>query len=412
MTAIKNCKPFSGTAVWLIATACVILLGALAQAQTYRVLHQFTGGSDGADPVSTLAIDRAGNLYGTATLGGTANSGTVFKLTHYGAAWIFNPIYQFHGTSDGGDPAGAITIGNDGELYGTAAEGGSFDGGDCAYVGCGVVYRLRPPATSPPSPFTPWSETVLHTFVDSIHDGFQPASNVIFDAAGNLYGTTVFGGTGGQGTVYRLAPSNGNWNESILFNFGDPAYGQQPAAGVWMDAAGNLYGTTPEGGEQNGLVYELNALNGWQQSILHAFDGDNGSLIYAGLVADSQGNLYGAAYGGHGVIFELSPSPQGWTFQVIYRLGDANIGGPFSSLTIDAQGNLYGAADGFGANGVGMVFKLTNSDGVWTLTDLHDFDFGSEYFPRGGVTMDAAGNLYGTTTSGVHGRGVVWEITP
>jgi uncharacterized repeat protein (TIGR03803 family) len=406
------------TIVATLAFLLLMIVGPGAGAQTYKVLHNFTDGSDGGYPDATLTIDRGGNLYGTALLGGRANAGTVFKLTRYGSNYIFNPIYNFQGTYDGNGPWGPVIFGPDGTLYGTTI-GGGYSGGDYCRGGCGVVFRLRPPLTTPPSPFTPWSESVLHAFQGPPADGDEPIfGSLTLDAAGNLYGTTSSGGSGSFGTVYKMTPANGGWTESILYNFAYGPDGQQPQAGVVMDQAGNLYSTTVEGGSGgNGVAYELTPTQyGWQETILHAFNSNDGGLIYAGLVSDAAGNLYGAASDsgtGGGTIFELSPGSQGWTFAIIYRLSGGGAGGPHQTLTIDAAGNLYGAAFDDGANGAGMVFKLSQSNGVWSLTDLHDFDFGTAYFPYGGVTLDASGNLYGTTQNGgVYGWGVVWEITP
>ncbi len=406
------------TIIAALALLVLMMVAPGAQAQNYRVLHNFTDGSDGGYPDATLTIDQGGNLYGTALLGGRANAGTVFKLTRYGSNYIFNPIYNFQGTYDGNGPWGPVTFGPDGTLYGTTI-GGGYSGGEYCQGGCGVVFRLRPPATTPPSPFTPWSESVLHAFQGPPNDGEQPLfGNLMFDAAGNLYGTTSYGGSGSFGTVYKLTPSNGSWTESVLYNFAYGEDGEQPEAGVAMDQAGNLYGTTVLGGSGgNGVVYELSPTQyGWQETVLHAFHSEDGALIYAGLVKDAAGNFYGAASdsgSGGGTIFELSPGEQGWTFSMIYRLSGGGAGGPHQTLTIDAAGNLYGAAYDDGANDAGMVFKLSQSNGVWSLTDLHDFDFGTAYFPYGGVTLDASGNLYGTTQNGgVYGWGVVWEITP
>ncbi len=396
----------------MLATAVAV------QAQTFTVLHSFTGGNDGGYPQSALAIDRAGNLYGTALIGGRYNEGTVFKMTHDHSAWTLSPLYSFYGGSDGGAPWGPVTIGPDGNLYGTTIGGGNFQGYYCEGSGCGVVFRLRPPANIPRSPFAPWSETVLHAFYEV--DGNQPFyPQLLFDQAGNIYGTTQFGGPNQGGVVFELTPYGGSWNETVLYgDFGLQDTGTQPYAGVIRDSAGNLYGTTSVGGSHgNGVVYELTpAQNGYVETILHPFYAENGSLPDGGLVMDQAGNLYGATVDGgthqSGVIYELSPSNGGWTFQVIYNFLSGGTG-PYQNLAIDAAGNLYGTAYADGSGGAGMVFKLTKSNGTWTLTDLHDFSFQSEYFPVGAVAIDANGNLYGTTESGgAYGDGVVWEITP
>jgi uncharacterized repeat protein (TIGR03803 family) len=400
-----------------LAMAIMFALAVLvqsAQAQTYKVIHNFTGGNDGSFPEAGLAVDRAGNLYGTASEGGNAGFGTAFRLVHSGSNWVFYPLYSFKGGYDGGNPLGPLTIGPDGAFYGT-----TLDGGGCR-DGCGVVFRLRPPATAPPSAFTPWDETVLYAFNGP--DGNEPVyPQLLFDQAGNLYGTTQFGGSHQGGAVFELTPSGGSWTETVLYGGfeGDSPTGSQPYSGVVMDSAGNLYGTTSISGDGgDGVVYELSPTQyGWVQTILHSFrNGSDGGLSYGGLAMDQAGNLYGGTVSGGtgdcGVIYELSPSNGGWNFSPIYNLPPCG-GGPYETLTIDASGNIYGTAFADGAGGGGMVFKLSKSNGTWTLTDLHDFSFNTEYFPYGAVTIGANGNLYGTASGGgAFGHGVVWEITP
>ena len=399
---------------------CIVFIVPPAQAQTYSVIHNFTGGSDGGFPQAGLTMDRAGKLYGTASTGGISGNGAVFKLVPSGSHWVFYPLYSFRGGYDGSAPTGPLTIGPDGALYGTTLAGGYFQGEYCEDGGCGVVFRLRPPATAPPSAFTPWNETVLYAF--DAEDGNEPVyPQLLFDQAGNIYGTTQFGGSNVGGNVFELIPSGGGWTDTVLYDGfeGDSAAGSQPYSGVVMDSAGNLYGTTSVGGARgDGVVYELSPTqNGWVETILHNFDfGADGGLSYGGLVMDQAGNLYGGTVAGGtgdcGVIYELSPSNGGWTFAPIYSLPNCG-GGPYENLTIDASGNLYGTAYGDGANGGGMVFKLSQSNGAWTLTDLHDFSFRTEYFPYGAVLIGPNGNLYGTASGGgAYGHGVVWEITP
>src|ERR1039458_751202 len=196
-------------AIAVLAGILVLTLLAVpaAQAQTYKVIHNFTGGADGGDPQAGLAVDRAGNLYGTASEGGTAGFGAVYKLKRDGSNWIFYPLYNFSGGYDGGNPLGPLTFGPDGALYGT-----TLDGGSSACDGqCGVVFKIQPPATAPPSAFTPWSETVLYAFTG--RGGDQPVyPQLIFDQAGNLYGTTQFGGIN-FGVVFKLTPSGGRSEE-------------------------------------------------------------------------------------------------------------------------------------------------------------------------------------------------------
>lgn len=383
-----------------------------AQAQTYTVLHKFSG-PEGAYPDAGLTQDNAGNFYGTASGGGSAGSGTVFKVIHSSSGWTVLPLYSFQGGYDGQSPLSPVAIGPDGTLYGTTIGGGYTGGNYCWDGGCGVVFNLKPGPKAPVSALAPWTQTVLRAFTGYPYDGDQPVYGpLIFDQQGNLYGTTQFGGNNGDdGIVFKLTPSGSGWTESILYNFGLPTNG--PLSGVVMDSAGNLYGTAADGG----VVFELSPSgSGWVMTILHTFKGGNdGDLAYGGLVMDGAGNLYGATSSGGsgfgGVVYELSPSGGGWTYQILYSLSGSR--GPFGNLTLDAAGNLYGAAQSDGANDAGMIFKLTPSNGSWVFTDLHDFSFKTDYFPYGAVTVDANGNLYGTASeSGANGKGAIWEITP
>lgn len=398
-------------------TVLAIVLAAVPtlQAQTYKVLHNFTGGADGSNPQAGLAMDRAGNLYGTASDGGNAGFGAIYRLVHTGPNWILYPLYDFQGAYDGASPLGPLTIGPDGAFYGTTLAAGSH--------GNGVLFRITPPPTVPPSAFTPWDETVLYAF-DAL-GGEQPVyPQLIFDQAGNLYGAAQFGGSHQAGAVFELSPTGGGWTEQPLYTGfeGDSPTGSQPYSGVVMDRAGNLYGTTSIGGDPgDGVVYEISPTqSGWVQTILHSFkNGTDGGLSFGGLVMDQAGNLYGGTVSGGagcGVIYELSPSNGGWIFAPIYTLPSVHGqcgGGPYETLTLDAAGNLYGTAFADGADSAGMVFKLSNSNGSWTLTDLHDFSFGTEYFPYSAVTIGTDGNLYGTASGGgTYDHGVLWEITP
>ena len=398
----RNRENLRITLVALAATT-LILLAAPIHAQTYTVLHNFTDGLDGTQPRATLTRDQAGNFYGT-----TASS--VFKLSLHGGAWVLTPLYHFSGHADGQSALAPVVIGRDGALYGTTLGGGYIGGPYCRQGGCGVVYKVQPPPTRPASVLTPWLETVIHPFIGPPSDGDQPAyGGVIFDAAGNLYGTTNFGGSG-YGAVFEMSPSADGWTETLIYGDFTPDNGY-PLAGVVMDAAGNLYGTTMN------MVYELSpSAGGWTLTTLHTFTGGvNGGLVYAGLTFDAHGNLFGATSAGGtgdgGVVFELTPSGGTWTYNVVYNLPGGP--GPYDALTFDAAGNLYGTTMGGGLGDAGTVFKLTPGNGSWIYTALHNFTFQTEWFPYGGVNFDANGNLYGTTSDGgADGSGVVWEITP
>ncbi len=402
-----------------IAGLLMLLLMAIAvQAQTFTVLHNFTNGADGGEPWAGLSMDRAGNFYGTASTGGNTSAcsyprppgcGTVFKLSRKGSGWVFTTLYTFNGP-DGARPMARVIIGPDGTLYGTTSSGGT---GPCSYgsaPGCGTVFNLRPPATSCKSALCPWTETVLYSF-QGFTDGMEPTfGDLVFDGAGNIYGATPYGGQGDNGTVYKLTPSNGGWTETVLYRFQGGLDGATSYAGVVFDRAGNLWGTTGFGGSYNdGTVYQLTPYGGgWTESVIYNFlGGSDGANPYAGLIVDQSGNFYGATYGYNGTtpkVYELSPSNGGWTFSVLYSLG-ANQG-IIGKLAMDAAGNLYGT----NYYDIPEVFRLTPSNGGWTLTGSWG---GVGDNPAGNVILDSGGNLYTTAQDGgPSGAGVVFEITP
>ena len=411
-----QCFPLNAllTAVFLaIATAA----SPIAQGQTFTLLHSFTGGADGQQPQTSMTLDRGGNLYGTTVKGGFGY-GTVFKLSQRNSAWLLSPLYSFRGGTDGISPFSQLIFGPDGALYGTTQHGG---------VSRGTVFKLRPPATACASVFCPWTETQLYAFTDH-GDSEYPQGDITFDPAGNLYGGAAGLNIASQhrtpglspGAIYELMPSADSWTIDILWSFpiiGDD--GNNPNGGVILDRAGNIFGTTIFGGQANyGTVFELQRTGfGWSHTTLHSFNYDDGLLPQAGLVADAAGNFYGAAFGGGqlggGVIFEMTPFTGGWTFNVLYEL-PFGMGGPLSTLAIDSNGNLFGATYGDGQYQQGNVFKLSRSGGTWVYTDLYDFTGGSDgYYPVGGVTLDAAGNIYGTASQGgAYGAGTAWMVTP
>jgi uncharacterized repeat protein (TIGR03803 family) len=381
----------------------IFAVAIVAQAQTYTILHNFTGFGDGSVPEAGVTLDRAGNLYGTTF------QGTVFKLSHAGSGWVLATLYTFQGGSDGARPASRVIFGPDGTLYGTTSEGGSN--------GLGTVYNLRPPASVCRSTACPWSETILHNFTGG--DGAAPQlGDLVFDGAGNIYGTTSSGGASGQGVVFELSPSGAGWTESVLYNFAGGRDGAVPYSGVTFDAAGNLYGTTTLGGAHSvGTVYELTASqSGWSETTLFAFDGSDHSFTpYGGVIFDRQGNLYGTACGGPndgGTVYELAAGDGGWAYNLAY--GFSGYAGPRDAPTMDASGNIFLTNLNSGFYQAGSVYQLTPGAGGWTATDLYDFNGASTgAAPFGNVTLDAAGYLYGTTTlGGTHNLGVVFEITP
>jgi uncharacterized repeat protein (TIGR03803 family) len=391
----------------VVAVAAMLLLALSALAQDPEiVLHTFTGGKDGAVGGNHLVSDSAGNLYGTTFGGGNKSTSC--------------------------------------EVY-------------TGLVGCGVVFKLTPTG----------KETVLHAFSGG-KDGGAPVGGVVLDSAGNLYGTTLFGGNkmpavchavanfaAGCGVVYKLTPTtHGHWTETVLYTFTGGADGSEPWGNLIFDSAGNLYGTATIGGNDScqspygcGVVFELTLGVGgvWTESVLYTFNaGGDGGVPYGGLTFDTQGNLYGTAYVGGdtsvkcagvpgcGVVFQLAPTPSGpWTETVLHAFTGAPDGAfPLGGVTLDSAGNVYGSTINGGDTtryychhenpGCGIVFELTQ--GTWEETVVHTFTDGKDgalgYTP---VILDSAGNLYSVADVGGkrvpscaynQGCGVVFKMTP
>jgi uncharacterized repeat protein (TIGR03803 family) len=415
---------------WVTTIALALLAAPALQAQTFTVLHSFTGGVDGNWPAAGLTMDAEGNLYGTTEYGGHEGvhcdggaCGTVFKLTRRGSTWVLNSVYEFKGGLDGKFPVARVVFGPDGRLYGTTSRGGgSGYGGE----GNGTVFSLTPPATVCKSAVCPWAETIVYRFGGA--DGDVPNGEVVFDQTGNIYSTTQGGGglACNCGVVYKLTPSNGSWTEHILYSFTGAADGASPNGTLIFDSNGSLYGTTLLGGGAFsecsggcGTVYELTPSgSGWTENTLYAFqDQDDGAFPVAGLIFDQEGNLYGAASTGEvnngGTVFELTHSSGNWTFLPLFSFPSMTFGspGPQASLVMDAAGNLYGTTLTDGAYGEGSAFKLSNGSLGWTQTVLHDFTGGSDgAVPFSNLVFDTSGNLYGTAAGGGTGAGVVFEI--
>jgi len=416
----------------LIAVAALIFCAAVvfltpSYAQTYTVLHNFSGGADGSYPNAGLTLN------GTANLFGAAGENTIFRLRLMNGIWVFMPIYQFSG-DDGGFLSGRLTVGPGGALYGASSFGGVPDCRDGA--GCGLILSLRPPRTVCKTTACDWSQSTIYEFnpLNRFGDGYGPNGGLVFDGSGNIYGTTQTGGSANAGTVFMASPAQGGgWTETSLYEFQYSADGAEPNGNLVIDHSGNLIGTAATGGMGDnrcigdfcGVVFQMtHTSSGWVQSILHTFTYSDGANPSGGLISDAAGNLYGnTSHGGTnggGTVYELSPSNGGYTFHVLYNFtGSASQSGPAGILALDSSGNLYGATYSEGAVGQGNIFKLTHSGNQWIYSNLHDFAGGADGSgPADGPTLDPSSNLYGTATFGgtsnncPSGCGVVWEIRP
>jgi uncharacterized repeat protein (TIGR03803 family) len=409
-----------GSLILLLAVALFAIAMPSATSQESIIYSFVYGTSDGLNPNSNLIPDGKGNFYGTTEYGGTVGApynfdGTVFELSPAsGGGWTEAVLSSFGSVSgDGIQPVAGLVFDSAGNLYGTTISGGTYNEG--------TVFELSPQSGGG------WTEKVIYSFGTATNDGNSPRrGTLVFDAKGNLYGTTNEGGTNGaspgDGTVFELSPGNGGvWTEKIIYNFGaNTTDGINPRSGVIFDAAGNLYGTTYSGGSYNyGTVYELTPGAGgtWTETVLHNFDINDvdGANPVAGLIFDGQGNLYGTTYyggnygnGNHlGAVYELSPNPEGtWTEEVLYSFTGTNGDGasPASDLIFDQAGNLYGTTEfgGVAISTEGTVYKLTRGASGWTESIVYAFSgaLSDGHNPVAAVNFDAAGNLYGTTSAG------------
>jgi uncharacterized repeat protein (TIGR03803 family) len=395
----------AGTALWLrrvvsrkactsshLAVALVLVYSLAAAwspaatAQSLTTLYNFTGGSDGLFPAADLARDRAGNLYGVATRGGSGGSGVVFKLSPAGTQTV---LYNFTGGVDGAEPNGGLVRDAQGNLYGTTANGGSF-GGPCDPFGCGTVFKVTPDG----------QETVLYTFTGGL-DGARPFDTPVLDAHGNLYLNTD------NGTVIEVAPGGAF---TIFHTFHNSKDGIGSEGSMVRDGKGNLYGATLAGGTTgNGTVFAMTPSGNTTVLYNQPFSPTNG-----GLTRDANGNLYGTTIGGGtnggGTIFKIAPDGTATTIWNFDGGTDGFV--PHGGLIVDGQGRLYGTTPLGGANNAGTVFELA-SDGSFFKV-LHTFTGGADGGnPSQRVSRDNHGNLYGTTGSGgVFGQGTVFRLTP
>jgi hypothetical protein len=427
----------------VVISFCVSAGMASAAAAKYHVIYRFPGGGNGAYPSAGLVADKSGNLYGTTNRGGRESGlcqanwgcGTVFQLkpsTTRGGAWTESVIYKFGPFAH---PAASLIMDQAGNLYGTTPFAGKSNNG--------TVFELKRPT----SPGRAWTYGTLYSFTGG-SDGSAPASSLVFDKAGNIYGTTQFGGDescssdqgSGCGTVFQLSPpakSGGTWRETVLYRF-IPA-NDYPLAGLIVDSQGNLYGTTA--GDQSasfGTVFQLappaKRDGSWTQTTIFSFGfvKNDGNTPAGGLILDKKGNLYGTTsaggsdhsaqclgipYVGYGTVFELErPVGAGvvWKEHVLYAFKHGRDGAcPLAALVADSGGKLYGtAAQGGSESGVcamidgcGTLFQLTPppalQGGIWTEITLREFEAGLDGLqPLSTPIFGEGGRLFGTTAGG------------
>ena len=377
--------------MFVLALGFGLLINHSAQAQTLHVLYNFAGSSDGGDPYASLIRDAAGNLYSTFGYGGgTSFSGGVFKVAADGTETV---LYSFTGGADGAFPISALVRDRAGNLYGTTTQGGS--------AGAGVVFKLDASGT----------ETVLHNFTGG-KDGVDPVGGLLRDKAGNLYGTTSLGGSSNDGVVFKISPDG---KETILHTFtGSTKDGKYPTyTSLLMDVQGTLYGVTEEGGSSGGgILYKLSKSG--KLTILHSFTGGttDGCNVLGAPFLDAAGNFYGttSSCGTNklGTVWEVSKSGKE---KVLHSFAGGTSDGeyPLAGVIVDAEGNVYGTTETGGASNVGTVYRVSKG-GKFTL--LHSFNGTDGKYAYCGLVQNAKGTLFGTAQNGGSiGYGTVWKIT-
>jgi hypothetical protein len=434
---------------WFIV---VVALASAASAEwNEKVLYSFQGVPDGATPAGGVVFDKAGNLYGTTIDGGSSSCrsiqqcGTVYQLappTTKGDPWTETVLYVFKGnaSNDGASPFGGLAIDSAGNLYGTTGYGGT---GDCVLLGtkmgCGTVFELSPPQQKGGA----WTETVLYSF-PTAKQGYVPWGDLVFDSAGNLYGATEFGGGFGTcdqniylycGAVFELSPpktKGGKWTEKVLHGFRGKSDGANPNGGLVLDSKGAIYGTTYGGGNESeecgiegcGTVFDLKPPTkqggAWTEKQLHVFAGGNdGARPNAGVIFDPKENFYGVTVG---TLFRLAPPSKKsgtWQETILYTF-NSNAFDPEGALIFDKNGNLYGTTNS-GNTFSGTVFRLKPpglKGGGWTFAILYGFTGTPDGAQPGAeLVFDKQGNLYSTTQKGgtgacTFGCGTVFEVSP
>jgi uncharacterized repeat protein (TIGR03803 family) len=406
--------------ILFLVLACSLTLAAAAK-NTVKTLLTF----DNTESLGNLIFDSAGNLYGTTGDQYNEPLVTVFQLSPNGdGTWTENVLWMFTGGTQPNNIFSGVIFDASGNLYGTSRLGGAY--------GCGTVFELTHESSGS------WPETNLFDF-NCGSTGNQAVGGLVFDSAGNLYGTTSLGGTTGNGVVYELTPNpaGGQWTETILHNFKTRTDGGWPGhENLIIDSKGALYGTASQGAKGTcaggykgcGTVFQLTPKNGsWTYKVLHSFTGgSDGGVPEATLIFDKAGNLYGTTYlggtYGFGVVFELIPHSDGsWSEKVLHEFSDAPGDGnnPFGGVIFDSAGNLYGTT-AYGGDEqcvnepytCGIVYELTpKSNGSYTENILVRFQGAPNATPYNDLVMDSLGNLYGVATGfGMDTSGSVYEV--
>lgn len=325
-------------------------------------------------------------------------------------------LYTFPGGNRGYDPEYGVVLDRAGNAYGTTCYGGTY--------GWGTVYELKPSKHG-------WDQIVLYNFEGS-SDGENPRGNLLIDKNGNVYGTTPTGGASNGGTVFELQKAQAGWTHVVLYDFcslNGCADGAEPE-GLTFDKAGNLYGTTSSGGRNRcyeggcGTVYELSSVgSSWKETVIHSFN-NNGDGYYPnpGVTFGESGSLYGTTASGggygYGLIFVLKPGKTGWKEALLFAFdGLQNHRDPGGYLTIDSAGNIFGTTTGYYFGGCGSqcgsVFRLARSNGQWVETDVYLFDGTHGAGPNPGLIIDSAGNFYGSAyQGGSNNAGVIFQLQP
>ncbi|HXM63342.1 MAG TPA: choice-of-anchor tandem repeat GloVer-containing protein [Terriglobales bacterium] len=437
---------------WIAASCVLVMIGlrpvfssGAAPASNEKVIYSFTGGADGGQPMSDLTLDADGNLYGTTEYGGSGactyntppGCGTVFELKRSKDGWKEQVLYSFAGGNDGAVPKAGVVFDKAGNLYGTTAQGGRNGGG--------TAFEMVPNSHGG------WKESILHAFPDGSDDGASPESDLILDTQGNLYGTAMFGGAenscaySGCGTVFALTPHpDGSWTETTLHVFAGAPDGASPSSGVVLDSAGNLYGTTSYGGSGScyvgtkargyvygcGTVYKLTAPGGaWTETILYNFVHGGGLGINPSgqIILDNANHILGvtdAGGNGLGTFFELQDTKnRGWRqSQAHIFYGNPDGMAPVGRLVSDSHANLLGITSHGGASKSGIVFEFQHLSDGWEERILYSFAGSPDgATPSAGLVSDSLGVLYGTTLEGgtstgstchFQGCGTIYQVAP